>query len=214
MTSKHVVTSSAVSCLMTLLAVFAFLFTTGSVGAEAPASSDGPDGAAVPASDGRDLPEAALAEYYFHISGEAFTPLSLSDHLLALGDGCVWSTGEYAELGVFTSPLALPPGATIESIRIQFYDVAPEDGELELIEFTSSYGGVTLKAVHTNGSSGWGFVTALNVDQTVDYYAHSYGLHWRPEKGGHDMMLCGVRIRYTVPITFNVALPNILNNNP
>jgi hypothetical protein len=176
MISKPVVLSSVLSCLMTLLAVFAVLSTTGAVRAGGIASPPQAEGASAPHPRAGLSPAAAVTEQWFHISGWAFSGYFPETEVTELWNGCVYSDSSAPLYATYAYALTLPPGSTIESLRVYYYDTSEQDGRLELRQLNDGSDYLTLASVPTFNASGYGVQTVTNINHPVDYYTHSYAL--------------------------------------
>ncbi len=198
MTTKHVVTASLLSCLVTLLVLFTVLFVAG------PAAADGVLSRAPGA------PAASTTTAYWNIAGSTFLPMYEDTDAHFGSGGCTYSLSSYAVDAEWNAPVTLPSGSTITAVRFQYKDLSPaENSYLHLVALDDANGYHFLATLASSGDSGLGFQTATGLSHLVDYSSYRYILFYNAYLVGTDMQLCGVRIEYTMPNILAVALPNV-----
>ncbi len=110
------------------------------------------------------------------------------------------SSGDYTT--VFNVPLYLPQGATVEYLRMYYYDTNSSENCIGWFTVYDLFGSVVEEFhVYSSGDSGNNFTTTSEFSHTIDYSQYSYVLNWRPNELGSDMQLCGFRIFYEAPST-------------
>lgn len=115
------------------------------------------------------------------------------------GGGCIYNTGgEPTE--VWNTPLTLPEGATVNTVRM-YYDDHSDLNSTGWFTVYDQFGAVVEEwHMASSGNSGNGFVDTFPViEHIVDYSRYSYALTWRPLQQGVTMQLCGFRIFYEPP---------------
>lgn len=220
MRTRQIVGISVVSSVVTLLAVFALLHASGTVQAQRPvptptttaALPQDPDSQAhrphIPAQP--EAPQAGVMHQ--HIAGSAFVPMYWDAKPVYAYGGCTYGDAT-ATAGrvIYNLPVILPPGSTINSLRFYYKDTSASDSTIRLREMDDGQNVVDIATVSSAGNSGYGNET-VNFTHTVDYVNYSYVIQWYANVAGSTMELCGVRIGYTPPSIFGVALPAIIKN--
>lgn len=141
-------------------------------------------------------PESELTTVtdYYYVAGVAFRPRSSStswqyySQCLMVPQGNEW----------LITPFRLPDGATIEGLRLFYYDTSAKDSNGWITRFNGSGTVQDLIYVHSTDAAGYGsFYTSAN--HLVDNQEYSYVLYWRANQTGPTMRLCGMRVFYSLP---------------
>ena len=220
MRTRQIVGISVLSSVLTLLAVFVLLQAGGTVLAQRPvptpativAPPQDPDGqAGRPHSPAQpEAPQAGVV--YQHIAGSTFVPLYWDAKPVYDYGGCTYGDATATPSRViYNLPVILPPGSTINYLRYYYKDTSASDSTVRLREMDDGQSLVDIATVSSAGNSGYGNGT-VHFTHTVDYVNYSYVIQWYANVAGSTMELCGVRIGYTPPSIFGVALPAVIKN--
>ena len=127
---------------------------------------------------------------YLFVAGSAFTPRTSAQTVTYPGGGCV-----HSNLAVTTS-LELPDSATIEGVRVFYYNTNPSAGiGLFLTNYTGVGGSFDLLTGTTTSGAGYNSeYFAAGAAQIVDNFAGSYVL---TATMAADTRFCGMRVFYT-----------------
>lgn len=113
--------------------------------------------------------------------------------------GALYATSGNAST-VFNTPVYLPQGATVEWVRLYYYDNDPADGSYGWFTVYDLYGALVTEWAVQSVDGGYGYRDVLvDPPHTIDYNSYSYVLNWRPNVLGVNMQLCGFRLYYTAP---------------
>ena len=144
---------------------------------------------------------------YRWIAGSNFTPRSSAYAYAYGGAGCTYTTNDQEAI---TAPLHLPDGATIEGVRIYYYDLVASDGTVYLTTYDGAGNFDDLLTVSSLGATGYGErYSGLATAYVVANKDTSYVLTWRAGTSGAGMQFCGARVFYSVP-SFAVYMPLIV----
>lgn len=223
MKTRHIVEISALSSLLTVVAIVALLLGSGAAIAQNPDPA-APDDPAAPFVDGvvsdsgpaaattpEEVAPAATTDY-LHIAGTAFIAQIETDTRGYTSNGCVYMDGTNRRLNY---SIALPYGSTITFIRLYFKDSdATYNATLLLGRYDDGISAATLAQVDTAGSAGTPSSSTISVNLPIDYVNYSYVFQWYQPIAGSTMQLCGFRIGYTKPGIFGVAMPVVGKNIP
>ncbi len=117
------------------------------------------------------------------------------------GGGCVFQTAG-STLVWWNLSLSLPPGATVNYLRIYVNDTSASDSQGWFTVY-DLYGGIVGEfPVDSSGSGGDGYWDSALIDHQINYGQSSYVFNWRPNVLGAEMQLCGFRIYYFDPNYF------------
>ena len=222
MRTRQALGISMISSLLTVVAVIALLMTNQAAAAQRPVPTSAPvsdpqlPDSPVSKSVGTrapNVPEAPQAgTAYLHIAGSAFVPMYWDTKPVYDYGGCTYgdATASPSRI-IYNLPIILPYGSTITQIRFYYKDSSDSNSTLRLREMDDGQSLVDIASVNSTGSSDYGNAT-VELTHTVDYVNYSYVLQWYANVAGSTMELCGVRIRYTPPSIFGVALPAILRD--
>ncbi len=178
--------------------------------------------ASIPAPARADLPEpnarhssdtvaSQAASSYLRVAGFAFKMLTSIGELTPGSNGCVYVTLGPVQPAAY--PLALPHGSTLTQLRLYYADTnLGQDGTLRLARYGDEGSFTYVVTGTTQGSGGAGY-TSASVSETLDYENYSYALIWTQPVSDASIQLCGVRVAYTPPSIFGVALPMVTTNN-
>ncbi|MEL7644664.1 MAG: hypothetical protein AAGU04_00150 [Anaerolineaceae bacterium] len=98
---------------------------------------------------------------------------------------------------VFSLQIHLPEGATIEWLRLYYYDSNPGANSTAWITVYDGAGNTTdLINVQSAGSSGYGQSLSTEFSHVVDNSLYTYVLNWRPYELDSRMRLMGMRVAY------------------
>ena len=132
---------------------------------------------------------------YFNISASNFIPREGIATRAYGGAGCAYRT---SSSGFFTSDLQLPKGAKIITIRAQYYDSSPVDGNIFLYSFDGTGNYQQLAQASTSGASGYGTTYSPPVNYTVDNENESLALILDyATVNDSSLRFCNIRITYT-----------------
>lgn len=145
-------------------------------------------------------PEAAEASLIsWRIAGSALRPRENDVSYSIPGQGgCIYVTSGDAST-VWNTPVNLPQGSTIDTLRIYYNDTSGSNSGAWFTIYDLYGNIVTESAVSTSGNTGFGFNDSAQINHTIDYSVYSYLINWRPSVTGSTMQLCGFRIFYEPP---------------
>ena len=110
--------------------------------------------------------------------------------------GCIYNSSG-SSFGVLNTPVFLPNGATVETLRMYYNDTSASDstGWFTIYDL---YGNIVDEfSVLSAGSTGYSFSDTAAINHVIDHTLYSYVLNWRPVVAGATMQLCGFRIFYS-----------------
>ncbi len=151
-----------------------------------------------PLADSVGTPEPAdLGELRsLRVAGSVLRSRSSADGTSAsLSGGCIYNSSGSA-IGVLNTPLQLPDGATVNTLRMYYYDTSDtnSNGWFTIYDL---YGNLVEEfVVSSAGTPGNNFNDSAVINRVIDYSNYSYVLNWRPNVAGSSMQLCGFRIFY------------------
>lgn len=183
-------------------------------GASLPPSSPGEGPVMVP--DDLEVPKSpeggTLASY--RVVGSALKPRrSDVEYDTNTSGGCVYVTAGNSYT-VWNTPVHLPQGSVVETVRMYWYDTS-DGNSIGWLTAYDLYGAIAYEwSVSSLGNLGNGFADSILINHTVDNTAYSYVLNWRPSVTGPSMQLCGFRIFYDPPFFGAEFLPLIQNHTP
>ena len=159
---------------------------------------------------GDEQPESRAVIKSHRIAGSALRPRkAVVNFTINTSGGCIYAIDNAFD--VFNTPLWLPQGATIDTVRMYYYDTSGSNSTAWLTVY-DLYGVIVEEwSVSSSGNSGNGFNDTSLISHTVDYNLYSYLLNWRPVVAGSTMQLCGFRIFYEPPPFSVQFLPYIGN---
>lgn len=155
-----------------------------------------------------EAPEAIAAIISHRITGTALRPRdSVVNFDVNSSGGCIYAKDNAFD--IFNTPIWLPQGATVNSVRMYYNDTAAGNSSAWFTIY-NLYGEIVDEwSVSSTGSGGNGFTTSETIEHTVNYNLYSYLLNWRPVVSGTTMQLCGFRIYYEPPPFGLLFLPSI-----
>ena len=132
---------------------------------------------------------------YLNIAASNFIPREDSATRAYGGAGCLYRT---SASGFFTSDLQLPKGAKIITIRAQYYDAAPVDGNVFLYSFDGTGNYHQLATATTSGAAGYGTTYSVAINHTVDNENESLALILDyATVSDSSLRFCNIRITYS-----------------
>lgn len=112
--------------------------------------------------------------------------------------GCAYVTAG-SNFTVWNTPIHLPNGSVIDTLRMYFNDTSGFDSTGWFTVY-DLYGTIEDEwNVSSTGSLGSSFTDSGPINHTIDYSVYSYVINWRPNVTGSTMQLCGFRVFYTPP---------------
>ena len=214
MNTKRIIGISFLTTVTTIMVVLAiFLLTSVSL-----AQSPGPGQAPITGVDSdiqagssgifENEPNQLLAgTAYLHLSGSSFTQMYSDVDYTYYSGGCVYHSAGSASHTFMNLGLIIPFGSRINSLRFYYYDTSTSDSTLRLRQMNDGDEWVDVASVNSSGTPGLSYSTVSGLDYSVDYVNYSYVLQYQGNVIGNTMRLCGVRIGYTPPGVFGLALP-------
>ena len=207
-----------------LVAVVLSLSLAPASGLRAQGALPGPEGRTSPRGDGavdRQPPavfpgaEAVSASAYLAVPGVALHPEDSADVEWAVPGtyyGCIYANSG-SGYDWFNAPFTLPPGSTVTSARVYYYDASsPSSATFEIVAL-DLYGDLVAGwyAV-SSGSGGFGYVDIPISNLVIDYLHYTYLLWWHPGGVlGDDMMVCSFQLFYNPPGGLNY-MPSVLKD--
>jgi hypothetical protein len=145
--------------------------------------------------------------YYYSIPGVEFNPEANGDPWYHTGPGCVRSE----DTDFFKAGLHVPDGAVLKGLVFAFYNATTETFGAPVYLYAYSLTGGTTLVVSLTGPSGsvvtgYGTTERTIDDVVVDNLNNTYVLVWGGQAGQE---LCSIKVAYTLPSIFGVALPVI-----
>ncbi|HQN43191.1 MAG TPA: hypothetical protein PLA25_03580, partial [Anaerolineaceae bacterium] len=98
---------------------------------------------------------------------------------------------------IFNVDLQLPDGATIEFLRLYYYDTSAGDSRAWVTSYDGAGNYSDLMTVASTGNTGYGQALSASPSVVVDNYSNSYLLNWRSNTAGVTSQLCGLRVFYS-----------------
>ena len=142
-------------------------------------------------------PLATLTSW--RVTGSALRPRDSGvSYTTNTSGSCAYVTGGDAST-VWNVPVLLPNGATVNTLRMYYYDTS---GSNSTAWFTiyDLYGSIVQEwSVSTSGSSGNSYNDSAAINHKIDYNTYSYLINWRPVVTGSTMQVCGFRVFYEAP---------------
>lgn len=147
----------------------------------------------------------------WRVTGSALRPRENDVSFSVDSNGsCTYVTAGDAST-VWNVPLNLQNGATVDTLRMYYYDTS---GSNTTAWFTiyDLYGGIVDEwNVSSSTSGGNSFNDSAQINHTIDYSVYNYLLNWRPVVSGSTIQLCGFRVFYTPPPYGLGFIPAVLN---
>ncbi|MBZ0112044.1 MAG: hypothetical protein K8J08_06265 [Thermoanaerobaculia bacterium] len=133
----------------------------------------------------------------FRVAGSALRPRETNvTTAVDGGGGCAYVGGGNAST-VWNTPVYLPQGATVDTLRMYYYDTSASNTTAWFTVY-DLYGAIVQEwPVTSSGSAGNGLADSVQINHTIDYNVNSYMINWRPLVAGSTLQLCGFRIFYT-----------------
>jgi hypothetical protein len=157
------------------------------------------------------VPEAPTAIRSMRITGSALKPRdSAVDFDVNVSGGCVYAINNAFD--VFNTPVWLPQGSTINTLRMYYNDTSGSNSTAWLTAY-DLYGQIYQEwSISSSGNFGNSFNDSAVIDHVIDYSLYSYLLNWRPVVTGTQMQLCGFRIFYEPPPFGAQFLPSVIKD--
>lgn len=171
--------------------------------------------------DNRSAPDAPSAPAqtfsYYQVSGPELQPRTTTNVQVYGANGCVYmSTGTGTGLLTGTG-MHIPDGSTIKYIRLYYNDTNASAG-VDAFLTRYSPGAATSDLVSAGStaafSGGYGFVVSNEITEVVNNASYAYMLYGWPDTNASSLQVCGIRVAYYAPVTFNVALPVVHKQYP
>jgi len=158
-------------------------------------------------SDGE--PEGRAVLISQRIAGSALRPRdSVVDFNISSSGGCIYAVNNASD--VFNTPIWLPQGATVDTLRMYYYDTSGSNSAAWFSVY-DLYGDIVEEwNVSSTGDLGNSFNDSAQISHTIDYSVYSYLLNWRPGVAGTTMQLCGFRIFVEPPPLFVQFVPSFM----
>jgi hypothetical protein len=217
MNTKLVIGISFLTTVTTIVVVLAVLALTRVSLAQSPGPGQTPitgvDGDIQTGSSGQsenepNQPQAGTV--YLHLSGSSFIQMYSDVEYSYYSGGCVYHSAGLASHTFMNLGLIIPFGSRINSLRFYYYDTSTSDSTLRLRQMNDGDAWVDVATVNSTGTPGLSYSTVSGLDYLIDYINYSYVLQYQGNVIGNTMRFCGVRIGYTPPSIFGVALPHII----
>jgi hypothetical protein len=110
--------------------------------------------------------------------------------------GCIYNSSG-SSFGVLNTPVFLPNGATVDTLRMYYFDTSGSDS-MGWFTIYDLYGEIVQEfSVSSTGTLGNSFNDSAPINHVIDHSLYSYVLNWRPNVAGTTMQLCGFRIFYS-----------------
>lgn len=131
------------------------------------------------------------------ITGAGLRPRENDVSWAAGGEGgCLYVTAGDAST-IFNTPVYLPQGAVVNSLRMYYDDTSGSDS-VAFFTVYDLYGSIVQEwSVSSSGNTGNGFSDSAVINHTIDYDVYNYLVNYRPTVVGTTLQLCGFRIFFT-----------------
>lgn len=216
MKTRIVIVISFLTTVVTLVLVLAAFSPTSTSLAQAPQPSQvpiaGPDEVIrdeSPALVENDPNLSEATNLHLHLSGSTFMQMYSDVGYSYYSGGCVYHSSGSASHTFMNTALVLPSGSRIKSMRFYYYDASDSNSTLRLRQMNDGNEWVDVASLDSTGTVGLSYSSISGLDYLVDYTNYSYVLQYQGNVIGNTMRLCGVRIGYTAPSVFGMALPLI-----
>ena len=141
--------------------------------------------------------DRAVSYYYLFVAGSALRPRNnTASWNIDSSGGCIYTNSANE---IFNVDLQLPDGATIEYLRLYYYDTAAGDNRAWVTSYDGADGFADLITVASTGTAGYGTTLSPLSSVVVDNFNYSYLLNWRAVTAGETSQLCGLRVFYNLP---------------
>jgi hypothetical protein len=147
---------------------------------------------------------------YLHLSGSTFTQMYSDVGTTYFSGGCVYHSSGSASHTFMNTALILPPNSTITSMRFYYYDTSATDSTLRLRQMNDGDEWLDVASIDSTGTAGLSYRSESGLSYDLDYTNYSYVLQYQGNVIGNTMRFCGVRIGYTTPNIYGIALPAII----
>jgi len=135
--------------------------------------------------------------YYDFSAGATLRPRASLTNWEYDSGGCIHPSKGY---DLFTLPLDLPQGASIDYLRLYFYDTSTTANGTAFITIYDGAGGIDdLISVSSVGSAGYGYAVSDYVNHVVDNVNYAYVLNYSSGTPSSSVRLCGLRVMYYIP---------------
>jgi hypothetical protein len=159
-----------------------------------------------PGTDGEPLPSAlqptgpaTLPLWSVRIVGSALRPRENNVSYAVNSNGsCVYVTAGSATT-VWNVPITLPDGATIDTLRIYYYDNSASNLSAWFTVY-DLYGAIVEEwSVSSSGTPGNSFDDSVLIGHVINHAVYSYVVNVRPVGTGATLQFCGLRLFYRPP---------------
>jgi hypothetical protein len=130
------------------------------------------------------------------ITGSALKPRENNvSYTVNVNGSCFYVTAGSATT-VWNVPITLPDGATIDSLRIYYYDTSASNLSAWFTVY-DLYGAIVQEwSVSSSGNSGNSFNDSVQIGHVIDHDVYSYVVNVRPVGTGSTLQFCGARLFY------------------
>jgi hypothetical protein len=131
------------------------------------------------------------------ITGSALKPRENNvSYAVDINGSCFYVTAGSATT-VWNVPITLPDGATIDSLRIYYYDTSASNLSAWFTVY-DLYGAIVQEwSVSSSGNSGNSFNDSVQIGHVIDHDVYSYVVNVRPVGTGSTLQFCGARLFYS-----------------
>jgi hypothetical protein len=151
-------------------------------------------------------PDAAI--FFRRIAGMNFHPLSSNLTYNSTPGGCLYQTGS---AGYFASDIQVPDGATIDYLRVYFYDVdGGSDAVAELYAYDGAGNSTLIASAAGSGTPAYGSAVSEPFSHPVDNTGEALAVVLDFQGANSDALkICGIRLRYQIHFS-QINLPLVL----
>jgi hypothetical protein len=149
---------------------------------------------------------ADAVPFFKRIAGISFHPLASGVTYASTPGGCLYQTGS---AGDFASDIQVPDGATIDYLRVYFYDTdGGSDAVAELYAYDGAGNSTLIASAVGSGTPAYGSAVSEPFSHFVDNAAEALAVVLDFQGASTDALrICGIRIRYQF---FRIHLPLVL----
>lgn len=133
------------------------------------------------------------------VTGSALRPRASDITFASIGSGGgIYCTGTGTSFVVFNTPLNLPQGTLVKSLRMYFYDSDPSQVCYGVVTQYDLFGNFVHEwwATSPTGSVGAGYADSPAINHTIDNTQYSYLLNWVPVVYNSNMQLRALQLNY------------------
>jgi hypothetical protein len=181
--------------------VFALLLAVslappGAAGAESLATPPGTDDEPLPNAQQPAGP-ATLPLWNLRIVGSALRPRENNVTYTVDSNGSCFYVTAGSATTVWNVPITLPDGATIDTLRIYYYDTSASNLSAWFTIY-DLFGAIVQEwSVSSSGNSGNSFNDSVQIGHVIDHDVYSYVVNVRPVGTGSTLQFCGARLFYS-----------------